>query len=691
MSNDKNCALKRLYRDWKELEIEKENSDLTTITALPTINIFVWHCNLRPDDGPFRGTIVHLILKFPSNYPKSPPNVQLCTTLLGHPNVYEDWICLDMIQEAYTSRPYAGWTSAYSVLSILLQLQSFLFAENIPQNEDGGGGTRRAYAHSDSIALSISKARAYVCSNIESHDGTIVKHTHINPWPPFGREYRGTVGEWTAPTPTGKIYLVDYIVESGDLSSTSPVSQEGVQSVIEKESEPMEIDVTDSTPATEVEAMVNDLPSDVYTHIFSFLGSKDLIRVRDVCSRWRKVVYTYSIFDRSQIMCYHSKVTLDNPKTTVLGFGLAVQYYSDGKNLKEASPPLDLLSWHAFRVQSVRTGVWDGQFEHFLPLVFDKKHATKALPIIKDTIFNIMKDCELPGLERQTTNPPHSEFHPHMAFQLLVVLMNSMVVELMNSSPSSDVEVRRYASEKALEGYCAFHHMLLYFAKSYPCLLDLANNQIESFLSSEEARTKRHTPNLGLILVSLTLTKKGWNILRKPLTMEAFDRNVRWLIQKCTALGDLNRNHFSDDRRLAETFTGARTSLRLLMFQVYFMSTIGRPSGTSGPLDVLARYEKRLGKPTTAQKEDLVKNAKEILAVNTWVQFFKRLGGPIPSRPRLVQILRQAVVNSANKRYHRPPRMERPYHHSLSRRGEQHHGSSSRWGGRHRGGRGYRS
>jgi len=674
MSNDKNCAQKRLYRDWKELESEKENSDLTTITALPTKNILVWHCNLRPDDGPFRGTIVHLILQFPSNYPKSPPNVQLCTSLLGHPNVYGDWICLDMIQESYTNRPYAGWTSAYSVLSILLQLQSFLFAENIPQNEDEGGGTRRAYTNSHNIALSISKARAYICPDIESHDGTIVKHTHVNPWPPFGRQYRTRrMRLRSVPVPTLKSYLV---------ASTSPVSRGVIEESETQESEPIKIDVTDSAPAAEAAALVNELPSDVYTQIFSFLGSKDLIGVRDVCSRWRKIVYTYNIFDRSQIMCYHSKVTLDNPETTILGFGLAVQYYPDGKNLKEASSPLDLLSWHAFRVQSVRKGVWDGQFMHLLPLVFDKRHATKALPVIKDTIFNIMKNCELPGLKRQATNPPHRQFHPYMAFQLLVVLMNSMVVELMNSSPSSGVEVRRYASEKALEGYCAFHHMLLHFAKTHPCLVDLANSQIESFLSSEKARTKRHTPNLGLLLVSLTLTNKGWNVLRKPLIMEVFDRNVRWLIQKCTALGDLNRNYFSDDRRLAETFIGARTSLRLLMFQVYFMSTIGRPSGTSGPFDVLARYEKRLGKPTTAQKEDLLKNAKEILAVNTWVQFFKRLGGPVPSCPRLVQILRQAVVNSANKGYHRPPRMERQRHHGSSRRGEQHHGSSSRWGGR---------
>jgi hypothetical protein len=59
------------------------------------------------------------------------------------------------------------------------------------------------------------------------------------------------------------------------------------------------------------------------------------------------------------------------------------------------------------------------------------------------------------------------------------------------------------------------------------------------------------------------------------------------------------------DTRLSLTFTAAKIALRLLMFQVYFMSRIGRPPNTKGPFDVLDRYEKRMGKPTTTQKEDL--------------------------------------------------------------------------------------
>ena len=81
--------------------------------------------------------------------------------------------------------------------------------------------------------------------------------------------------------------------------------------------------------------------------------------------------------------------------------------------------------------------------------------------------------------------------------------------------------------------------MLLYFGKIYPYLIDLANGQIKSFLSSEEARTKRHIPNFGLLLVFLTLIRQSWDVSRKPLAMEVFDRNVRWLLQNCSTLRNI--------------------------------------------------------------------------------------------------------------------------------------------------------
>jgi ubiquitin-protein ligase len=43
-----------------------------------------WHCNLTPDEGPYRATAFHLVLTFPADYPNNPPDVRVCT-YLSHP------------------------------------------------------------------------------------------------------------------------------------------------------------------------------------------------------------------------------------------------------------------------------------------------------------------------------------------------------------------------------------------------------------------------------------------------------------------------------------------------------------------------------------------------------------------------------------------------------------------------------
>lgn len=80
------------------------------------------------------------------------------------------------------------------------------------------------------------------------------------------------------------------------------------------------------------------------------------------------------------------------------------------------------------------------------------------------TMSRIFQFANIPGLPRLRYGKAHPRFHPLMAFELLAGLINTMVVELMNFAESGE-EVRRHASEKALEGHSSFHHMLLYFAK----------------------------------------------------------------------------------------------------------------------------------------------------------------------------------------------------------------------------------
>ena len=72
-------------------------------------------------------------ISFPDNYPTESPSVSIFSPI-PHPHVINNRICLDLLSD-YSSyfqantdssgRAHAtGWSSAYSVISIMLQMQS---------------------------------------------------------------------------------------------------------------------------------------------------------------------------------------------------------------------------------------------------------------------------------------------------------------------------------------------------------------------------------------------------------------------------------------------------------------------------------------------------------------------------------------------------------------------------------------
>jgi ubiquitin-conjugating enzyme E2 N len=77
-----------------------------------------------PQQSPFEGGVFHIALQFPDTYPDEAPVITLFNSI-PHPFVSGDRICLNML-DSERSGPYTGWSPAYSVQSILLQLQSFL-------------------------------------------------------------------------------------------------------------------------------------------------------------------------------------------------------------------------------------------------------------------------------------------------------------------------------------------------------------------------------------------------------------------------------------------------------------------------------------------------------------------------------------------------------------------------------------
>ena len=77
-----------------------------------------------------------------------------------------------MLRPHSGTTPYEGWSSAYSVTSIVMQLQSFLFAEKREQDD---GHQVNAELSDHDVSQSIQMCKSFKCRTC--------RHSHQTPWP----------------------------------------------------------------------------------------------------------------------------------------------------------------------------------------------------------------------------------------------------------------------------------------------------------------------------------------------------------------------------------------------------------------------------------------------------------------------------------------------------------------------------
>lgn len=534
-------AQRRLLADLRELE----RQPLPMVSARPLEHdLFTWHCNLMgPENTPYAGGLFHFVLSFPHNYPNKPPSARVLSPI-PHPHVHGDLVCLDLLSD-YASYFLSvdsgekvlgtGWSSAYSVQTILLQMQAFLM-ELGDESDDAGPYNDEADRVGLEVCLrriprAIQKARAFSCHTCPHVPGC--------PWPPV---------------------------------------------------------------VTKLE--INQLPK----------KEADIIR--------------------EELVCFHSRRHFTED---VLGIDISLIWNNRKNEPSEINTNLDLLSYTAYSVDSVRQTVMGDAFTHWLPLYVNEEHGERAETLLRKSLSVICTGNE-------------GRFRPEMAFETLAKLCNTMVVNVMAE--------RTHASLKALSGYCAFQRLILHFARQYPSLVKAANSMVDMFVENESYRTKEVVKALGEFLPLLTITEKSWKDIALAYLYESFDRNVRWMLQKFPMLATTQPDPIVDEKRCALTFESSIVSLRLLLFHVYFLENVGRPEGMSLE-DIAQGYDAMYGMPSAKMKESLQEACKQIQQVASWDEYFARIGVKAPTRDELTEWLRQSVANSARKGYHDPRKYSR--------------------------------
>ena len=383
------------------------------------------------------------MLKFPDDYPTSPPQVLMAPNVkLPHPNVFSSfggegghaYICLNMLNAHTNGQAYSGWSTAYSVLSILLQLSAFFFDVRVEQETYGMSNTVQ-YEAVDQSGAAVQQARIQMAE-------TVCKcgHCPAVSFPPLPKQDDNTV--------TNRRERRELFKAKCEASCNSGVS-------------------------------LTHLPSDMVMEILQLpsMLPQSIHALRRTCASMRNIIGSFRVMERREIRCFFTRLGV---RDAVIGVGVGRHLHRDG-TIARLDTEMDLLSHNAFLRHGVRHSVWGFEFSHFLPLYVCDEHGQR------DDVKRATAQCILALATPAALAAPLSrELKINDILNVLPKLMNSAVVSLMMENENNG----RAVSEKALEGYCSTHHLLLGLAKRYPAVQTRANDMVRSFLTDADARTK---------------------------------------------------------------------------------------------------------------------------------------------------------------------------------------------------------
>ncbi|TFK74855.1 hypothetical protein BDN72DRAFT_759143 [Pluteus cervinus] len=681
----------RLSRDLAELH-ETPYPGVAVFTD--DANILKFCLVLTPPSGPWKDLSLHFDVEIPERWPASPPKVKTSVVGMNHPNFFGDYICCDLLKEQeWLEKGYTGgYTPALTLRGLFLQFLTFFSSTRVEQDYGGsyeiGDYMIRQFVREADIPRHASLTSRHLhCSTTQ-----IVQEEFLKAWQSNkAREivveiYKASSDQVThkvkSPHPNDKrIHLFEYRnprwAQTHNLIRTyrcrrCPYGSNELPH--HRESTPVVKRVRVSNPLMQPprRCLLGNLNDDVLSVVVSNLPSESVISFSKAYSRMAQLADALHTLLQRELQCFFLRTPLHE---CILGIG--VQFDAGPRTF---SSDFDWISETAFDVHGIRKSIQKREFNYFLPLAFSQAHFARAVPQIWTRLVEMDRavrqaTAALNARSRHNGNrtvAPPTQMHQTVG--VIYRMMNNIVVSLMKSCDDALEGGRNgssaqllFASEKAVIAYCHLFHLLICLSRKDPRILKDATARLQLFNQDAKYRTKDHNPDLGELIVLVTLAialplgthdqkQLTWDTINGPFLQETIVRNARWVLKDQPDLEILEPT--PSDYRLHWTFERSKTSLRLMMFQITFLDMFINTYASGTGLG-LARLDDNYGFAEKELPERMVKEIKAIYEVGTWPKFFQRVRyarGVSLGKERFSQMLRDAIVLSGQRGYHNPKR-----------------------------------
>lgn len=585
-------SLRRLMKDYKELLL----TPIPFVHAAPLDNdLFCWHGNIRgPSQSPFEGGIFHITILVSANYPAEPPKIKIGNKI-PHPFVHGDSLCLDMLEQSRSA--FSGWTPAYSIQSILLQLQSFLL--------DGLEASQISTGRNVEFSQKQTSAWKMVFENRDKKgEGTLI--------PEEVRELMLEVGERKPSSAELALYY-----KMLNLPSDQPIDFPTFLLILEKKREYRKVvEEANRFSCPEVKCgHKQHLPKPPFPE----LSDEDF-----------RLMLSEQELIKKEIQCFFSKKSIFLPDKEILGVGISfVRNPRDG-TIHSIDSPLDLLSLHSFRKKRVLKSVDNSRsITHWLPVFIEPTHGKKCMHLLPRSLGIICSGS-------------HYNFQPEMILQILPKLMSGILIRLAKGT--------LHFSFKVLQGYLMFHRLFLAAVKEFPELRGKANERVQKFVSFEEERHKKLVPNLSDFACLLTVLDVKFDSIFTSYLQEAEARTAAWILKQAPEL-DCPPNPRIDKERPSKSFDLSASSFKIMLMIKFFNERLTHRNGMSFE-EICEKYDNRFGYPTEDLFEEASMAIKQIQKVTSFTGFYLLLGLDAPTDGSINQRLHDAIKRAKQKNYH---------------------------------------
>jgi len=477
-------------------------------------------------------------------------------------------------------RPYMGWSSAYSILAILRQLQTFFFE---------GDGSQWWKCPRCTLHNPMKNKRCEVCDHgrgAQKAIGIDVEHKHGfqcrcghqpsgHHWPPFPQsvecddapvasvlpeaclenscviclghlddDARGALKGAPAARPLAR--LVD---SEGQLtckhffhlpcaqqlkSNFCPLCRSPFHRVALLDQQTKTAPRASSRAAAAASpeqklceralqqmAQLASWPLGIVIQLMSCLRRHERVCLSFAVPAWQEASQAPLFWEAQEVQCFHEKI---GPSEDTIGIGVLAQGRGRLATLTAHFDAISRTAWDG----GLRKAAWKEPLSHWLPLFIHEQHSRAAFELLSESLHLLAKSS---AQEQDSHIPP-------LVFQALsgrppaaidaIVAFPEMMHQLLKQVLYGD----RHASLKLLKGYFVMHRLFLHCCDQWPEIRVAADLALQQFLSSEEGRTKQATPWLAYILQLLTISNVGWEEVKGPFLQEALAREVQFILPR---------------------------------------------------------------------------------------------------------------------------------------------------------------